>query len=122
MDAVRAGLDELEAALREIDAGLQAFAATGAGPRAHKALMKLLPLVTDASESILTPGGWVTTEHLTRLRVKRTDLIDELALEGMGSALRGDFKAGGMPMLAQAMRKRLIADLEVQPPTWATEA
>lgn len=121
MDRVRTAIDELEAALREIDAGLQAFAATGAGPRAHRALMKLMPLVTDASESILTPSGWVTTEYLTRLRTQRTALVDGLALEALGGAMRGDFTPGGMAVLAQAMRRRLIADLELQPPAWATE-
>ena len=121
MDRVRTAIDELEAALRDIDAGLQAFAATGAGPRAHRALMKLMPLVTDASESILTPSGWVTTEYLTRLRTQRTALVDGLALEALGGAMRGDFTPGGMAVLAQALRKRLIADLELQPAAWATE-
>jgi hypothetical protein len=120
LDAVRAAIDELEVALQEIDAGLQAFAETGAARRAHEALTKLLPLCTDASESILSPSGWLTTESLTRLRTRRTGLIDGLAVEALRGVLRGDFASPYVSVLAPSLRCGLIADLEIQSEDWAT--
>lgn len=122
IDRVKAVIDELEVALKEIDAGLAAFAASGAGPRAHRALMKLLPLVTDASESVLTDAGWVATLKLGHLRQQRTAMIDGIARESLGLAMCDRYEPGAVSLLAKVLRKCLIADLELQPANWATGA
>jgi hypothetical protein len=119
---VEATLDELHQALTDIDVGLQAIAKAGAGPRARDAMEKLRGLCSDASEHALTPNGWHVAAILGQLRGKRGEWVNAVAGEYFGHALRGVEQTHGTVVLAQLLRRDLIADLHAQGPAWPVAA
>lgn len=115
---VAAAIDMLDAALIEIDAGLLAFAATGAGQRAQDALLRIRQLCGDATETALTPAGWVVASALPKLRSSGVAWVNDLAAEGLVGAMSGEYKPGSVGTLSQMLRRRLMTELEAQPAEW----
>ena len=119
IDAVQRIIDAIIKDQRTLDDSLKAIAASGCGARVHENLMRLRHVLGDATESTLTPQGWLTANTLSQLRRGGPDWFDDLACEAFVLAMHGDLTAQ-VSVLGLNLRRGLARDLKMQPPEWPT--
>lgn len=113
---VQAAIDDFQKLIGEVIATIDELMSTGAGAKACAAVGQVLTAVGNAQSNLLTPGGWLTSEHLRAIRsVPAQAIVAGMIRRVLDEPGHGAQRA---EQAVQDLCSGIVLGVKAQPSTW----